>query len=260
MCHRMPSRQVRGLQALRAVILGGLAIAGGKRRYPKAASSAQSQAWTALEVTVNNRLARQRRFATLMPGALMILVCQHALAEQSADPPPRLWAGIGLGYGYIQAAPPAPSGAGGVWLETQLGFHMGPHWLAGFELGGLGTRISQENYNPNDSGSSVFGQSITHELLVLEFMPRLDRGWFGGVGVGGFRYDNRQRESALLFNQITGDGPAALGRLGYDWKIGRRSHVGVDFSYERGKVHLDAPMTGRFEASMIGADFYVAYR
>jgi hypothetical protein len=209
---------------------------------------------------VNNHLARKRSFARFIRGALMMLVCQGALAAESADSPARLWAGIGFGYGYIQAAPPAPTGAGGVWLETQLGLHMGQHWLAGFELGGLGTRISQENYNPNDSGSSVFGQSVTHELLILEYAPGFDRGWFGGVGVGGLRYDNRQRESALLFNQISGDGRAALGRLGYDWRVGRRTHVGIDLSYERGSVHLDAPMTGRFAVSMIGTDFYVAYR
>lgn len=209
---------------------------------------------------MNNRLARKRRFAPWIPGALMILVGRGALAEQSVDSPPRLWAGIGMGYGYIQAAPPAPTGAGGVWLEIQLGLRMGPHWLAGFELGGLGTRISQENYNPNDSGSSIFGQSVTHELLILEYTSRVDRGWFGAVGVGGLRYDNRQRVSSLVFNQISGDGTAALGRLGYDWRVGRRTHVGVDLSYERGNVRLDAPMTGRFAVSMMGTDFYVAFR
>src|SRR5271170_2875897 len=114
----------------------------------------------------------------MIGGALLILACQDALAE---DSPPRLWAGIGFGYGYIQAATPAPSGAGGVWLEAQLGLHVGQHWLAGFELGGLGTRISRDNYNPNDSGSSIFGQSVTHELLILEYSSRFDRGWFGGA-------------------------------------------------------------------------------
>jgi hypothetical protein len=203
--------------------------------------------------------ARKRTLLTTMGAAVLMLAARGALAEAPLQSSPGLWAGIGLGYGYMQAASPAPSSAGGVWLELQLGAHFGQHWLAGFELGGLGTRISKDNYNPNDSGSSIFGQSFTHELLIVEYASRLNQGWFGGLGVGGLRYDNRERES-LTFNRISGDGVAALCRLGYDWRTGTRTHVGVDLSYERGDVRLDAPLTGRFDISMLGTNFYVAYR
>ncbi len=206
-----------------------------------------------------DRRARKRALARMMGGALMVLACGAPPADASPESRNGLWAGIGLGYGYMQAASPAPSGAGGVWLELQLGAHLGQHWLAGFELGGLGTRISKGNYNSNDSGSSIFGQGFTHELLIIEYASRLDQGWFGGLGVGGLRYDNRERNS-FTFNRINGDGVTALCRLGYDWRSGSRAHVGVDLSYERGEVRLDAPLTGRFDISMLGANFYVAYR
>ena len=209
---------------------------------------------------MNDRLARRRTSAGMLSGALMMLVCRGALAQQSVDPPSRLWAGIGLGYGYIQAAPPAPTGAGGVWLETQLGLQVGPHWLAGFELGGLGTRISRDNYNPNDSGSSIFGQSVTHELLILEYASRFDRGGSPARASGACATTTGSVSPSCGSTRSAAMAPAALGRLGYDWRVGRRTHVGVDLSYERGDVRLNAPLTGRFEVSMIGTDFHVAYR
>jgi hypothetical protein len=191
-------------------------------------------------------------------GIVLLMVLAHgARAESSA--PPRWWGGFGLGYGYLRSdAPPAPAGSGGVWLEVQFGVRVAPAWLAGVELGGLGMQASGHNYDPYSSDQSIYGQGITNEFLIVQFAPAIDRGWFATAGVGGLLYHNHALESATL-HERSGNGFAGLIRFGYDWKPGRRMHVGVDLSYERGDVRLNAPLAGKFGLSMIATDFRIAY-
>jgi len=182
-----------------------------------------------------------------------------ASASEAGDSPARFWGGLGLGYGYLSASPgPAPSGAGGVWLEVQLGMHVAPHWLAGFELGGLGLQISERNYDPQNGYSSIYGQGTTHELLVVQYQPGSEAGWFTGAGVGGLLYDNRALERVTL-NERSGNGIAGLVRAGYGWRMSRRLHLELDVNYERGNVRLNAPLPGRFDVGMVALDFRVAY-
>ncbi len=132
-----------------------------------------------------NERSRKHLWARAMGAIITILLIQVAQAQVAADPPARGWGGFGLGYGYLRAGPgPAPSGAGGVWLEAQLGVRIGDHWLTGFELGGLGIEISNSNYDSGNTYSSVYGQGITHELVIVQYAPQLHRGWFAGVGAG----------------------------------------------------------------------------
>jgi hypothetical protein len=191
-------------------------------------------------------------------GIVLLLMLGHdARADSSASP--RWWSGFGLGYGYLRSdAPPAPAGSGGVWLEAQVGVRIAPAWLAGVELGGLGLQASSHNYDPYGSDQSIYGQGITNEFLIVQFAPAIDRGWFATAGVGGLLYHNHALESATL-NERSGNGIAGLIRFGYDWKPGRRMHVGVDVSYELGDVRLNAPLSGQFSVSMIATDFRIAY-
>jgi len=203
--------------------------------------------------------AERYRFAVVLALAVWMSFAASARASAPADPQARWWLGFGLGYGYLSAAPgPAPAGASGVWVEAQLGYRLAPHWLAGFELGGLGVQISQRNYDPDNSDSSIYGQGITHELLVVQYQPRLDAGFFAGAGVGGLLYDNRALQR-VTFNERSGNGFGALARVGYDWRVGRHAHVEVDLSYERGDVRLNAPLSGRFDLNMVAAAVRISH-
>lgn len=206
-----------------------------------------------------NERSRKHLLARAMGVVITILLIQVAQAQDAADTPARWWGGFGLGYGYLRAEPgPAPSGAGGVWLEAQLGVPIGDHWLTGFELGGLGIEISNSNYDSGNTYSSVYGQGITHELVIVQYAPQLHRGWFAGAGAGGLLYDNRALERRTL-NQRSGNGITGLCRVGYEWTAGRRLHLDVDLSYEHGDIRLNAPLSGTFGVSMLAVDLHVAY-
>jgi hypothetical protein len=206
------------------------------------------------------RCHEERRLPLRLAGAVLLLGLAHAAQAQSPSSSlPRWWAGLGMGYGYLRAdSGPAPAGTGGVWLEAQVGLRVAPAWLTGIELGGLGTQISSSHYDPQGSDPSVYGQSITNEFLLVQYAPGVDRGWFVTTGVGGLLYHNHALESATL-NARSGNGIAGLLRVGYDWKTGRRLHIGVDLNYERGDIRLNAPLSGNFAVSMIATDLRIAY-
>lgn len=209
---------------------------------------------------MNRRIVRRCTSPQFMSAILLTLLGQAAQAQELSAPLAGLWAGFGLGYGYLQtgAAGPAMSSGSGVWVEGQLGARLGRHWLTGFELGGVGTHISASNYDSSQDDSSVYGQSITHELVVLQYAPRINRGWFVGAGAGGQLYDNKDLQAATL-NRRSGNGRAGLLRAGYNWGLGRHTHVAFDLNYERGDVRLNAPFEGRFTTSIFAVDVHIAY-
>ncbi len=206
-----------------------------------------------------NRCLRQRRvFVRLVSAVFLAALSHYTPAQETRNSQVHWWGGFGLGYGYMHAAAgPAPHATGGVWLEAQLGARLGTHWLTGLELGGLGMQISGSNYDPTNSYSSVYGQAVTHALIVLQYAPRVERGWFFGVGAGELLYDNKALQRSTS-NERSGHGSAALARCGYDWKIGG-AHVDVDLSYERGNIRLNAPLPGRFNFSVLATGVRVSY-
>jgi hypothetical protein len=197
--------------------------------------------------------------AVVMMAACAVLLSPAAHSAERGESP-SWWGALGLGYGYLSSelSPTVPN-AGGVWLEAQLGARVTPHWFAGFELGGLGAGISQRNYDPYANNFSVYGQSITHALLIVQYAPRGDAGWLVGAGVGGLLYDNHALQR-VTSNQRSGNGAAALARIGYEWRTGRHFRTGIDFTYERGNIRLNAPLSGEFGVSMIAAGVHLAYR
>jgi hypothetical protein len=202
-------------------------------------------------------LAARRTLAQVLAILLALPVARLAAAQQPEPTRFGGWAEFGVGYGRLYAAPgPAPASDGGMWLEAQLGVRIGSRWRTGFELGGIGIRYA--NSNDTADYQSVWGQGITHELLVVEYTQRRDRGWYAGIGAGGLLYDNRALQD-VTHDERSGNGWAALGRVGYEWSFGGRAHAGVDLNLERGDVRLNAPLSGHFGVSMIAADIHLSY-
>ncbi|HUK03333.1 MAG TPA: hypothetical protein VLW26_13755 [Steroidobacteraceae bacterium] len=191
--------------------------------------------------------------------ALMLLRLLGAQAAEETPQPGRWWAGIGLGYGQVLSSNgPARGDPNGVWLEMQLGMRVGRHLLTGFELGGLGWQVSGANYQPENHSTSIYGQGITNQFLVVQYAPQLESGWFLGAAGGWVLYDNRGLE-ALSGNTRSGNGEAGLLRMGYDWRISRRGHFILDLNYEQGDIRLNAPFHGRFDTSLLSLGFRLSY-
>ena len=191
--------------------------------------------------------------------ALMLLWLPSAHAADETAQRGRWWAGIGLGYGQVLTSNgPARGDPAGVWLEMQLGVRVGPHLLSGFELGGLGWQVSGAHYQPQSHSTSIYGQGITNQFLVVQYAPQLASGWFLGAGGGWVLYDNRALE-AVSGNTRSGNGEAGLLRVGYDWQISRRGHFILDLNYEQGDIRLNAPFRGRFGTSLLSLGFRLSY-
>jgi hypothetical protein len=193
--------------------------------------------------------------------ALMLILTSQAASAQDPDDAPRSrwWGGIGIGYGRVDAsAEPGPSGEGGVWIELQGGFRLGEHWLLGLELSGTGVEISQANYDPADRNSTVYGQSISSALALVQYVPWANRGWLFTAGAGEMYYDNA-RLRAVTHQDTSGTGNAALIRASYDWP-GHYGRHGIDLSYERGHVNLEFPFDGRFDVSMFAVGIHYTFR
>jgi hypothetical protein len=205
--------------------------------------------------SVSGRAARW----TLIASLLGLSTANIYAADSEPGALGRWWGDFGVGYGYMNASSgPASGNAGGVWLDAQLGGRLNSHWLAGFDLGGVGTHPSSSNYNPNNLYSSVYGTSATNEFLVVQYEPESDHGWFVGAGGGKVLYDNKRLE-ALTGNSRSGNGTAGIGRIGYDWKVGNRAHAEAVLSYEAGNVSLNAPIAGSFGFSVIALSAHIAY-
>jgi hypothetical protein len=228
--------------------------------------------WSVAGHQPTGRLQWSRRQEWPMPRqagrsllVLLLLLAGLGMARRSwadapgAAPDARLWADVGLGGGSMQASsgPPDSHGAG-LWLDLQLGARLGRHWLAGFDLGGIGLHPSSTNYDPNNPYSNIYSDTVTHQLAVLRFQPGDNRGWFAGTGVGRVLYGNRALES-LTGNTRSGNGSAVLGRAGYDWPIRSHVHVEAELSVEGGSISLNAPLMRRFHYSIVAAGVHVAY-
>jgi hypothetical protein len=186
---------------------------------------------------------------------LLISSSAHAVDAELG----RWWGDFGLGYGNLNTSAGAgATGGGGVWLDAQLGARINDRWLAGLDVGGLGVHASQSNYDPNNSYSSIYGETITNVFLVVQYEPNSDHGWFLGAGAGEVLYGNKTLEDQFGGSR-SGSGHGGLARVGYDWATAGRVHLEAALSCELGTVGAYAPVGGNFNYSIVAVSFHVAY-
>jgi hypothetical protein len=191
-------------------------------------------------------------------GLLGLADAQRAQADETRNT--GWWADVGIGGAELSTGNDGiTSGGGATWLEFLLGRRLNDHWLMGLEVGGAGTHPSSNNYNPNDSNSDIYGESFTHTMLGVRYLPQVDHGWVYGLGAGAAWYHNKA--IAELTNKYrSGNGWAADAALGYDWKIGQqKAHVEALLNIEQGHISYIAPLTGGFGYSAIAASVHIAW-
>jgi hypothetical protein len=197
------------------------------------------------------------RYAILL---FAVVAPQGAPAAPSDPELARLWANFGVGYGYMSGRAPSPIDAsgGGPWIDAQFGGRLSSQWLLGLNLGGLGIHAANRNYDPNNSYSSIYGQTVTNVFLVARFEPNTDHGWWFGAGGGKVLYGNKPLQD-LSGNSRSGNGNGGIARIGYDWKPRDRIHFEAELSYELGHISLNAPFPGSFNYSVAALSAHIAY-
>lgn len=197
----------------------------------------------------------------LLMGSVVVLgvVATGARAADRRELPGKLWGDFGVGVGHLNATsgPTADSGDG-AWVDMVVGGRISDHWLLGFNLGAVGIKPSSSNFNRYDSYSSIYGEAVTNVFLDLRYEPYSDRGWFVGGGGGRVLYHNHALES-VTGNVRSGQGAAGIARIGYDWRVGVRTHFETQFSVEAGSISLGGPLTGSFSFSAAALSVHVAY-
>ena len=191
-----------------------------------------------------------RRLLAQAACALILVFSQAAMADGPDNTPqPRWWGGFGIGLGTLNDET-------GAWVELQGGVRINQHWLVGLELSGVGVEISQSNYDPNEWYSSVFGQGVTNEFLLVQYAPWPDRGWWFAAAGGGLRYDNAAARR-ISYEDTNGTGTGFLVRVSHDWKFSGYGRFGIDLSYERGAIDLKSPLDGKLDVSMFALGLHV---
>ena len=184
---------------------------------------------------------------------LVLAFSQAATAGGNDDAPhSRWWGGFGLGLGTL-------NGKAGTWAELQGGVRIDDHWQLGIEISGVGVDISRDNYDPNDFYSSVYGQSVTNEFVMVQYAPWPDRGWLFAIGGGGLRYDNAALRR-ITYEKTNGTGTGFLVRVSRDWKSSSLGYYGIDLSCERGDIRLKSPFDGKFGVTMFALGFHYTLR
>jgi Outer membrane protein beta-barrel domain len=170
------------------------------------------------------------------------------------------WADAGLGGGALSTpSDGVVDGGGGVWIELLLGRRLNDHWLMGLGLGGLGLHPTASNADSYSGNGSIYGESLTHTMLAVRYVPQVDHGWVWGLGAGAAFYWNKSVE-VLTGNYDSGNGWAADAAVGYDWKIGQnKAHVETVLNVEQGRISYNAPLTGQFSYSQVAASVHIAW-
>lgn len=156
------------------------------------------------------------------------------------------WFDIGLGGVSLSSGSNAPVSGAGSWLDGAIGRRLNERWLMGLQLGGAATSASDSNYND-------VGGVLAHTMLAVRYVPGIDRGWVWGLGAGRANYSDG------VIGWYSGAGWAGNAAVGYDWKVGRSSHVEVLLNLEQGHISLDAPLTGGFSYTAIALSAHIAY-
>ena len=191
-------------------------------------------------------------------GLLGLADTQLALAEETRNT--GWWADAGIGGGGLSTGNDGiTSGGGGVWISLMLGRRLNDHWLMGLDLGGLGLQPSGGNSDPYSSNNNIYGETVTHSMLAVRYVPQIDHGWVWGLGAGPAFYYNKSLEQ-LTGNSNNGNGWAADAAVGYDWKIGQdKVHVETVLNVEQGRISYNAPLTGQFNYSEVAASVHIAW-
>jgi hypothetical protein len=191
--------------------------------------------------------------------ALLMLSGRCAAGAEAEDAASRWWGGIGVGYGHLQADSswPIPAHANGSWIELGGGMRLTEHWLLGIEFSGMGLHFRNANRSPAAPTSSAYRNTISPAVLLLSYVPHPDSGWNASAGAGVVMYDTKDEDD---YDMPGGHGPAALARIGYDWRLMRYVLAGIDLNYQIGRIKLQAPFTGKVRYSMLALDLRLAFR
>ena len=195
-----------------------------------------------------------------LPRLLLFLAALANLAPPVAGAadsgPGRLSLEFGFGVGHLSlGSNPYSAGGGGLYVDLEALVRLTPEWAAGVDVGALGLRPADSNYNPRNASSSIWGEAITNIFAVAKFEPQGDRGWFCGAGGGAVLYHNKLIEDATYNSSgRAGNGYGLVGRIGYDWARSDRWHFSALLGIETSQVRLNAPLGGnlRLTAAMAG--------
>ena len=193
--------------------------------------------------------ARSLATAALL-GLGSLGVARLAAADES--PHRGWWFDFGLGAASLSSGRDAPVSGSSTWVDGVIGGRLNDRWLMGLELGGTATSAS------SDDNSANMGGTLSHALLAIRYLPKVDHGWVWGLGAGPVYYNNAAAE--LFTGQLdSGSGWAGNVAVGYDWKLGHgKSHLEALLNIEQGRISLSTPFTGQFSYTTVAASVHIA--
>jgi hypothetical protein len=202
----------------------------------------------------------------LAVAALVAAASLGATQLAAADEPQRKgwWFDGGIGATSVSVgSDPIASGGGGMWVDVVVGGRLNNHWLMGLSLGGSALKPGSGSYynnsNANCGCGDIWGEGITHSMLAVRYVPRIDHGWVYGLSTGPSFYDNNS-VGRITGNYNTGSGWETGGVVGYDWLLsGAKTHIEAVLNVEQGHISYAAPLTGQFNYTEIAASVHVAW-
>jgi len=175
-------------------------------------------------------IARWLRAAIRAAVPLLVASPVAAQAEAEAGRLGSWWAAVDTGYSLVHAdgGPGARADDGWV-LAFRGGRVLAERWRLGLELGGVTFRAA-------DLWDPAEGRALSDVLLVAEYHPSPDGGWYlhGGAGWIGY-HDNDPAGGAF-----EGDGWGGRIGAGHEWHLGRSGSVGLLACWEGGSIEADS--------------------
>ena len=175
-------------------------------------------------------------FAAVLAIAGLLASSVQAEEASSKVQGHRFWAELDLGYGHVERSASSQTLSDDSFaLDVMGGLSVSPTVKVGLDLGGYNlqsTCVSTPSHLCSPSESER-GKGLEHLLIVADFRPASD-GWLlhGGFGASGYW----AQSVSQYYNRANSYGWGGEIGVGYTWRAGSATHVGVRVGYEFGHL------------------------